>query len=109
MTTAPTLTRAWNWNSEVRVCATCDGLGRIHDARVRPSTWNPYPERTCPDCEGEHPPECDVCGFSQSVAGYDCLACETIAALSGDDFAKLNDAAFSAAIMRAAAMRRRAA
>ena len=104
-----TITRAWNHASEVRVCATCEGLGVIHDSTVRPSTWNPYPQRDCPDCDGEHEPCCLVCGFGQVVAGYDCAACDTIASLTDKDFAKLNDAALSAAIMRAAAMRRRAA
>lgn len=102
-----TFTRAWNYNSEVRVCETCNGLGVIAHPTRRPTIDDPYPESPCPDCEGEHGPECEVCGFGQDVLGFDCLACDTIASLRDGDFAALNDAAFAAAIMRAAAQRRK--
>lgn len=104
-----TTVRPWNYYSEVRTCATCDGLGVIHDSRIRPSVWNPYPEMACPDCEGEHGPTCDVCGFTVPVAGYDCLVCETVASLTDKDCSALDSAALAAAIMRAVAQRRRAA
>jgi len=70
----------WNYHSHVKCCPTCEGDGRVHSQR-RPSTWDPYPETDCPDCDGEHEPECAVCGYNLPVAGYDCLACDTAASL----------------------------
>ena len=101
-----TTPRPWNHYSVVTCCDTCEGAGVIAHYR-QPTTNDPYPERPCHDCDGEHVAECPVCGFGLEVSGYDCLACETIASLTDKDFAKLNDSELAGAIMRAAAMRRR--
>ena len=91
------LTRPWNYHSEVRTCATCDGLGIVPAPRL-PSTWDPFPERPCPDCDGEHGPECAVCGFTLPIKGYDCLACDTVATLTDDDCAAFDIPAFADAL-----------
>lgn len=77
----------WNYHSHVTTCPTCEGEGRVHSHR-RPSTWDPYPENDCPDCDGPHEPECAVCGYNLPIAGYnlpiagyDCLVCDTVASL----------------------------
>lgn len=104
MATTP---RPWNYYSVVSACNTCEGVGRIASHR-RPTINDPYPDTTCPDCDGAvRLPECEVCGYGLEVSGYDCLACDTIASLTDKDFAKLNDAELAWTIMRAAAMRRR--
>jgi len=75
-----TKARPWNWASHVTVCDTCEGQGRIHATR-RATINDPYPEDDCPDCDGEHEPACEVCGYNLPVKGYDCLACDTVASL----------------------------
>jgi hypothetical protein len=70
-------TRPWNYYSVVDCCPTCEGAGVVH--AHRPATINdPYPENACPDCDGEHEPECEVCGSHTIVPGYDCLVCATV-------------------------------
>lgn len=101
-----TIPRPWNYRSVVTTCPTCEGTGTVASHR-RPTVDDPYPETPCDNCDGEHEPECEVCGFGLEVSGYDCLACDTIASLTDKDFAKLNDSELAGAIMRAAAMRRR--
>jgi len=88
MQTAPAIIRKWNADSGVTCCQTCNGAGRVH-AHRRPSTWDPYPENKCPDCDGEHLPECPVCGCEIIVPGYDCIACYVAEELPA---AHLNDA-----------------
>jgi len=67
--------------SGVTHCTTCEGIGRVA-SHARPTVWNPYPETTCDDCGGrEGPAPCEVCGFAEYVAGYDCFACDTAAEL----------------------------
>lgn len=76
MATAPQIERPWNWASAVTCCSTCNGQGVIADEGRRRTTWDPYPEIKCPDCDGEeHLPECEVCGCEIIVPGYDCIAC----------------------------------
>lgn len=99
--------RPWNWSSVVTACPECEGAGVVASHR-QPTVNDPYPEKPCDNCDGEHAPECEVCGYGLEVSGYDCLACDTIASLTDKDFAKLDDSELAAAIMRAAAMRRRA-
>jgi len=70
----------WNRYSHVKSCATCHGDGVVHAYR-RQTVNDPYPEDRCPDCDGPHEPECEVCGYNLIVDGYDCLVCETVAAL----------------------------
>lgn len=89
--------KPWNYHSHVTACQTCEGAGRVHSQR-RPSTWDPYPESACPDCEGEHEPECEVCGYNLPVAGYDCLACETVAALHPHELKAFDRVAFANAV-----------
>lgn len=72
--------KPWNYHSHVKACPTCEGEGTVAAYR-RPTTWDPYPENPCPDCDGPNEPECEVCGYNLPVAGYDCLACDTVAAL----------------------------
>lgn len=87
----------WNQNSNVTVCHTCEGAGVVPS--FRPATIDdPYPEVTCPDCDGEHSPKCEVCGFDQALLGYDCLACDTVAALFETELARLDLTAFAAAL-----------
>ncbi len=87
----------WNYHSHVKACATCEGAGRIPSQR-RASTWDPYPETACPDCEGEHEPECAVCGYNLPVAGYDCLVCDTVAALHQHELKAFDRVAFANAV-----------
>lgn len=101
-----TTIRPWNWDSEVRVCGTCDGMGVVPSHR-RPSVDDPYPEDPCPDCDGEHLPECQVCGFEHEVKGYDCFVCDMVAALSDGEFSAIRDDDLIAAIARAMDERRK--
>lgn len=87
----------WNKRSGVTACDTCDGAGRIASFR-RPSVNDPYPEQPCPDCVGEHAAECPVCGFGQVVKGYDCLACDTVAAMFPSEMAAFDADKFAAAL-----------
>lgn len=89
--------RKWNWASHVTVCDTCEGTGTIHALR-RPSIIDPYPEDDCPDCDGEHEPVCEVCGYNQVTAGYDCLACDTVSAVYENKLASLDIEALAAAM-----------
>lgn len=87
----------WNNKSWVRSCPECNGAGVVASRRI-PTINDPYPERTC-DCGlGEHIAECEVCGFTQDIPGYDCLACETIAALHRADLERLDVAEFAKAL-----------
>ena len=70
----------WNERSHVKVCETCNGDGVVAAYR-RPTVDDPYPDDPCPDCDGPHEPECEVCGYNLEVEGYDCLVCETVAGL----------------------------
>ncbi len=71
------ITRPWDYYSGVHSCATCNGLGTVAASR-RPTTWDPYPESPCPDCDGEHEAACDVCGSEIHAAGYDCIVCQMV-------------------------------
>lgn len=89
--------RKWNWASQVTVCEACEGTGKLAAYR-QPTINDPYPERPC-DCGlGEHEPACEVCGYNLPVAGYDCLACDTVASLYATDLAKFDAERFTAAI-----------
>jgi DnaJ-class molecular chaperone len=88
---------AWNYHSNVTACPDCEGSGYVHSHR-RATIDDPYPENRCECGLGEHNPECAVCGFNQVVAGYDCLACDTVAALTDSDFADFAPGAFAEAV-----------
>lgn len=100
-----TTSRPWNYHSEVRCCETCEGLGLVASHR-RPTIGDPYPEQPCPDCEGEHLPECQVCGFQQEISGFDCLACDTAYNMSDQEAKEFDVAAFAKALENAFAARR---
>ena len=69
------IARPWDHHSGVHSCATCNGLGVVA-SHTRATTWNPYPEVACPDCDGQHvEAACDVCGSTIEAKGYDCLIC----------------------------------
>jgi hypothetical protein len=86
----------WNRYSAVTHCPDCEGTGYVA-AYTRASVDNPYPERPC-DCGlGQHEAECEVCGFNQYIAGYDCLVCDTVAGILDADLQQFDHAAFSAA------------
>ena len=88
----------WNDNSGVTACEICEGSGVI--ASHRQATINdPYPEEPCPNGCAEHSAECAVCGFDVEIAGFDCLACETVAILH--DPAGFNSCKFFEALKRA--------
>jgi len=70
----------WNYHSAVTCCETCEGTGTVRAAR-RATIIDPYPESPCPDCDGEHLPECKVCGCGVIVPGYDCIACYVVGEL----------------------------
>lgn len=109
MTTTTTAADKWNRHSGVLACATCGGHGTFHSMR-RATVNDPYPESPCPDCDGqEHYPECEVCGFDQEVAGFDCLACDTVEQLLPSALAGIDAEAFTAAFKRALAAARAAA
>ena len=97
MATAPALTPAWNYTSGVYVCDACEGTGVVHAFR-RATIDDPYPERPCECGQGEHEPECPVCGFDQVVQGYDCLACDTVASMHPGELARFDADAFATAI-----------
>lgn len=77
------IARPWDYNSGVHSCATCNGLGVVA-SQTRATTWDPYPEVACPDCDGEHEAACDVCGSTIEAKGYDCLICALVNDLPAD-------------------------
>lgn len=87
----------WNAASHVTACTECEGAGWVH-AHRRPTVNDPYPENPCECGLGEHLPECGVCGFTQPVAGYDCIVCDTVASLIDADLRRLDVDEFSAAM-----------
>lgn len=87
----------WNKRSGVTACPTCEGHGRVAAFRL-PTVNDPYPEMFCPDCDGEADAECPVCGFTQEVRGYDCLACDTVASLTDSELAAFDAEGFAAAL-----------
>ena len=99
--------RPWNYYSEVRCCETCNGLGCIPSSR-KATVDDPYPDMPCPDCDGEHLPECEVCGFTQQIHGFDCLACQTAYDMSDQEAAAFDVQAFAKALSSALGARRAA-
>lgn len=95
----------WNLASAVSCCPDCEGTGWVPATR-RPTIDDPYPERRC-DCGAEGGPECPVCGYTQVHQGYDCLACETVAALTDDEVGRFDADAFAAAVKEALKVRGR--
>lgn len=92
---------AWNSESVVTCCPTCDGHGRVASFR-RASINDPYPDDVCQDCDGTpNEPECVVCGFNQQIAGADCLVCETIAMLHPHELKAFDADKFAEAIKHA--------
>jgi hypothetical protein len=57
-------------------CKTCEGAGVLCDGHANDPDAG---EVTCWDCDGSggHDWECEECGNTVSVDGYDCIACET--------------------------------
>lgn len=92
----------WNRFSHVTACPDCLGAGVVHA----------YPlsiRRAICECGlGEHLPECQVCGYNLEVAGYDCLACDTVASLDASALKYFDADAFAAAIKVALAKAREA-
>lgn len=102
----------WNYHSAVTCCETCNGAGRVHSHHL-PTINDPYPESACPDCDGEHLPECKVCGCEILVPGYDCMACFVaeelpVAHLNDADIEQLGKAIMVAARARQTEQRRAA-
>ncbi len=94
---APAQIRPWNYFSHVKSCPDCEGKGVVH-AHRRPHVDDPYPEDPCECGMGEHEPACDVCGYNMEVAGYDCLACDTVAALTTSELARFDADGFAKAV-----------
>lgn len=98
---------AWCRQSGVGHCETCDDTGIVASHR-RPTIDDPYPEAPCDDCDGDDT-SCKVCGNPVYVSGFDCLACDTVLNLSGDQLdtetAEELGKAITAAIEAAAAHR----
>ena len=87
------MAKPWNNRSVVECCDQCNGVGYVA-AHYRPTIDDPYPQTVCECGLGEHEPCCEVCGFTQIVRGFDCLACNTVDGLFPADLAKLDVAAF---------------
>ena len=94
------MTRPWNYHSHVTACETCGGAGVV-DAYRQPTIDDPYPSEDCECGQGEHEPECAVCGFDQIIPGYDCIVCNTVETLFAPDLHRFNVADFAAAWERA--------
>lgn len=92
----------WNEKSGVTVCGPCQGSGKIWSNR-RPTVDDPYPEKACKSCDGEHLPECPVCGFQHVVPGFDCIVCETVYNIPVDSLSLNFSDDFDAAIAKAMA------
>lgn len=92
--------RPWNWNSHVTACTECGGSGKLETRTGVDS----YRVTGCDWCAGPHEPECEVCGFTVEVPGYDCLACETVYNLPDELLNADTATKLAAAIMRAVAM-----
>jgi len=90
----------WNDTSHVATCPECEGTGKVA-AHRRPTINDPYPENPCACGLGEHEPECLVCGYTLPVAGFDCLACDTVASLPQSALARFDVATFAAALSNA--------
>ena len=81
----------WNYHSAVTPCATCEGTGEVWNGKGNggndPDSFNV----DCPNCGDPTPGvfACKVCGFQHVVPGYDCLACETVAAIPVADLHNL--------------------
>lgn len=100
------MTAPWYKRSGIVPCETCEG----HGSRAnRPWLNNGDPDCwpvDCPDCEAQGHFACDVCGFDQQTAGYDCLSCDTVQSLTDADLLALDVPAFAAAFARAVAIAR---
>ena len=95
------MSKPWNYHSHVTACTTCNGHGAVASQRPR-TVSDPYPEDRCTDCDGEpHEPECEVCGYNLPVAGFDCLACDTVANLNAGELANFDADKFAAAVKSA--------
>lgn len=95
---------AWFSRSGIAHCTTCDGLGRVR-SQARPSVWNPYPETRCDDCGGhEGPCQCEVCGSTVEVRGYDCIVCQMVLELAPDQLDDATAAELANAVVRAVAV-----
>ena len=94
------MTRPWNYHSHATACSICGGAGVV-DAYRQPTIDDPYPQEGCECGQGEHEPECAVCGFDQIIPGYDCLVCDTVASLHERDLLHFTVASFAAAWERA--------
>lgn len=98
--TSLTKPRAWDHDSHVTCCDTCDGTGLVHASR-RATIDDPYPEQPCEDCAGPAPAECAVCGYDVVHAGYDCLACYVVGELSESDAEHFGVQTFALALQQA--------
>jgi hypothetical protein len=98
----------WHSKSGVTRCDECDGQGAVWNGRGRggcdPDSW----DIECEACEGNGFHPCAVCGFDMDMAGYDCLACETVASIASKDLPHIDAATFTAAFVKALAASRAA-
>lgn len=105
--TAPTkaAAKAWNHYSCVLVCEECNGTGTVRSTR-HASVDDPYPEEPCDHCEGEHEPECPVCGYNRIIPGFVCLACDLALEMPVDAITKRDAGSLVKAILNALEARR---
>jgi len=91
----------WNHASGVIPCTLCEGRGTVWNGKGLggndPESW----DIDCPDCEGHGHEPCKVCGFDMVVAGYDCLVCDTVYALTDKDLSLVDPVAFTVAFAKA--------
>lgn len=93
----------WFRRSGIASCATCDGEGRYWNGRGLggndPDSWM----IDCADCCGTGQFNCEVCGFSTPVSGYDCLVCTMNYELTAEQREKIDPAELAASFTRSIA------
>jgi hypothetical protein len=72
----------WNFFSAVTECPDCEGHGWVWDGKGTGHGNDPDSGVVeCDACKATGILDCEVCGLTTPVAGFDCIACETVSNL----------------------------
>lgn len=78
--TQPDTAVRWDRHSGVLGCEVCDGTGLVECGHYRID---------CDECGGEGHLPCAVCGYGTQLTGFDCIVCETVAAITDEDLPRV--------------------